>query len=181
MSINSARFTSIYKGLSSAAQKVYGAVPINGAWDVPDIMRELKRTGIMFDQHHVSGCLNTLVSSNVVLESRRGYFTRERIRGRQHETVTPAMLCEWEDEVTETKKEDDMATQTQLVVVTQDTASPLDPLSKLSARVMVMSGQLKALANDIDNAALEIAAQMENSDKQNEKLRQLQSLLKGLV
>lgn len=186
--MNSTRFKALYNNLSSIAQLVYQAVPIQGAWSHHQVMQELVRLGHNRPVNIVSGCLNTLVVSKLVMESSRGYFTRAPIRGKHDvpSLLDPlnSVLAEDEDDISIDETDiiepvkDIMALPSTVAPIVLD---PIDKLTKLSARVMVMSGQLKELANDIETAALEITSQMEDKDKQMGKMRQLQALLKELA
>ena len=53
--MNEARFSSIHRGLSSVAQKVYAAVPIADEWAIEAVRRELTRKGHTIDLHTIRG------------------------------------------------------------------------------------------------------------------------------
>lgn len=57
--MNEARFSSIHRGLSSVAQKVYAAVPIADEWAIEAVRRELTRKGHTIDLHTIRGIGDT--------------------------------------------------------------------------------------------------------------------------
>lgn len=174
MAMNNVRFKTVYDALPNVVQKIYEGVPSECSWDATTIHAELIRRGIARDISNTKGGLRYLVDAHLVLESSRGFFTRARVRGAE---TTSA------NEPNQQETETQMATQSTLtmVPVVPVKADPIDQLAKLSARVMVMSGQLKELANDIETAALDITEQMNVVDENTQKLKQLQTILKGLV
>ena len=78
--MNEARFSSIHRGLSSVAQKVYAAVPIADEWAIEAVRRELTRKGHTIDLHTIRGCMSSLVDSGLVTEPSRGQFSRVAIK-----------------------------------------------------------------------------------------------------
>lgn len=159
--MNSARFQSIYSGLTIAAKKVFEAVPITEPWSTNQIHAELVRTGNGRDLRNTEGCLNSLVQSNVVYENKRGFFIRAPVRGKPIE------------EIIEQTESSPMATSAPAPALPAQ-VTPIDKLTSLSAR-------LRTLAEDIDNVALDFTEQLTTSEQQNAKLRQLQALLKELA
>lgn len=190
MAMNASKFKSIWNGLTIVAQKVYTAVPMQGAWTAHQIHAELGRLQTARDMHTTAGCLNSLVRSGVVLESQRGYFTRAPIRGAvgklepakelSEETPQEAAQSNVAQTQTETVKEPEMAAPS-VLAIKPAVKDPIDRLTELSGRVMSLSGSLKQLANDIDQAALDITEQMNVVDADTKKLKQLQAMLKELV
>lgn len=182
--MNEAKFNSIYNGLSSVAKKVYQSVPISSIWSAAQIHRELLRTGCAGDMKVTAGCLNTLLSSSLILEPRKGEFQRVAVRKKsdssaekmdEQGTGLKALSAIIENSRKVDSKEIKMPPKTE-----QSPKDPIDKLSLLSAKALQISESLKTLANDIDNAALEISEQMSSSDAETTKLRQLQQLLKSL-
>lgn len=184
MAMNSRKCESLLRGQTNVAQKVYQAVPAQCAWGYDEIQREVRRLGFFVDYNVMQGCLNALCNAGLVRESPKGkHFVRTEVRG-VTEKSPPASWDDVEEAVDnviaiETTKVIDMATPSTLQMV-PTTISPIDQLTKLSARALTLAGQMKMLANDIDNAAVEIASQLEHSEKQSAKLRQLQELLKSI-
>lgn len=170
MSINSVRFEAIHKGLSAVAQKVYQAVPMIDAWPYQAINAELQRVGVAKDLTIIRGCLNSLVESGLIVEPERNKFVRVKVRGK-----SPAAESE---PVIETNKEPQVAIA-QAPVEKEEPAvqSPIQKLEWLGARVATLSSQLKALADEIDNTAVEMQMALDAKDSQMAKFRQLKALL----
>jgi len=140
--LNEARFSSIHRGLSSVAQKVYAAVPIADELDIVAVRWELIRKGHTIDMRTIRGCMNTLVDSGLVTEPSRGTFSR--------------------------------------VAIKEAKQGAIDKLTALSARVRTAMSAMKTLADDIDNAALEIEADILKAGEGAQKYKQLQALLKEM-
>ena len=150
--------------MSTAAQKVFAAVPDGDYWPVPKIVAEMKRQGINADVAHVAGCLNSLLHTGMVREQLRGHFSKSEIREAQ--AKAPKQI--------EVKKE----TMKPALIITKKT--PMEILGDLSSRAIVLADMVKKYAQDVENAAIDIQHQIETGDEETAKLRQLQSLLKSL-
>lgn len=160
--MNEARFSSIFRGLSSVAQKVYAAVPIADEWAIEAVRRELTRKGHTIDMHTIRGCMNTLVDSGLVTEPSRGTFSRVAIKEAYKAPPKP---------IKEAKQPEKPAMPKQ---------GAIDKLTALSARVRTAMSAMKTLADDIDNAALEIEADILKAGEGAQKYKQLQALLKEM-
>jgi hypothetical protein len=161
--LNEARFSSIHRGLSTVAQKVYAAVPIADEWAIEAVRRELTRKGHTIDMHTIRGCMNTLVDSGLVTEPSRGTFSRVAIKEAYKAPAEPKPIKE--------------AKQPEKPMPKQ---GAIDKLTALSARVRAAMSAMKTLADDIDNAALEIEADILKAGEGAQKYKQLQALLKDL-
>ena len=161
--MNEARFSSIHRGLSSVAQKVYAAVPIADEWAIEAVRRELTRKGHTIDLHTIRGCLSSLVDSGLVTEPSRGQFSRVAIKEAYKAPAEPKPIKE--------------AKQPEKPMPKQ---GAIDKLTALSARVRTAMSAMKTLADDIDNAALEIEADILKAGEGAQKYKQLQALLKDL-
>jgi len=160
--LNEARFSSIHRGLSTVAQKVYAAVPIADEWAIEAVRRELTRKGHSIDLHTIRGCMSTLVDSGLVAEPSRGTFSRVAIKEAYKAPPKP---------IKEAKQPEKPAMPKQ---------GAIDKLTALSARVRAAMSAMKTLADDIDNAALEIEADIIKAGEGAQKYKQLQALLKDL-
>ena len=160
--MNEARFSSIHRGLSTVAQKVYAAVPIADEWAIEAVRRELTRKGHSIDMHTIRGCMNTLVDSGLVAEPSRGTFSRVAIKEAYKAPPKP---------IKEAKQPEKPAMPKQ---------GAIDKLTALSARVRTAMSAMKTLADDIDNAALEIEADIIKAGEGAQKYKQLQALLKEM-
>ena len=161
--MNEARFSSIHRGLSSVAQKVYAAVPIADEWAIEAVRRELTRKGHTIDLHTIRGCMSSLVDSGLVTEPSRGQFSRVAIKEAYKAPAEPKAVKEAK------QPENPMPKQ-----------GAIDKLTALSARVRTAMSAMKTLADDIDNAALEIEADILKAGEGAQKYKQLQALLKEM-
>jgi hypothetical protein len=183
VSINSARFNSIFQGITAIAQRVYQAVPISEAWNYQAIHGELVRTGAARELTVVRGCLSSLVNSGLVSETEPGKFIRVKVRGK---TIH---LSDLRDEFKPvTQKEPEVANEKPVVTAPiaplafpstgrVEGQSPTDKLAWLAARVATMGSQLKELAADIENATLDVEEALVAKDAQMAKYKQLKALL----
>ena len=159
--MNQQKFDSIYRGLSEQAKKVYDCIPIADSWSPAQIMGELHRRSVSLgDFRVVMGCVNSMLDAGIVLEVSRGLFKREAIRPK----------CEPKEKVINHTKEAEMPTPTKTIA---PQVGALDRLSSFASR-------LRDLANDMENAAIELAGQAERNDAETAKMRQLQAILKSL-
>jgi hypothetical protein len=162
--MSQARFQAMYSGMSTIARKVYDAVPIAAHWNPGQVVGELSRTGSNIEYRTVAGCLSSLIDAGLVQEPVKGYFCREPVR----EKLPPP------------KKDPMKPTAPAPAVTPAAPTSPLDRLGALSVRVAGMAQSLKELASDIGDAAIDIEAQIETSQADMHKLKQLQAILKSL-
>lgn len=159
--MNISKFESVYRGLSAQAKKVYESLPISEPWSPSQIMQELHRKNIsMSDMRVVMGCINSLIDAGCVDEPSKGMFIRAEIKEKQAPNQTFKTIKQKDTEMQkETKPE--------------NTTNPIDRLSTLASR-------LRALATDMDDAAISLAEQAQKNDAETVKMRQLQALLKSL-
>lgn len=172
--MNNARFQSILKNLTNVARKVFDAIPISEAWTTQQVRSELIRSGVAVTREYsvIEGCINNLVSSGIVIENPRGYFKRVAVNepdNQKRQIVPkpiqqPKTVSEPEQMSTEEKKP----------------FSVLDRLAGLANRASTLAISMKALASEIETAAIEAEQEMEKHAEGRKKLEQLQSLLKGL-
>jgi hypothetical protein len=164
--ISSSRFKQIHIGLYALAQKVYSAVPISEPWSTSYIQCEMQRNGgSNKDMSIISGCLNSLVASGLIVEKERGTFMRAPVKDKPIDKQSEQP----------TSKKEPMAT-----LSPKTHRSPVAILSAISTRANVTADALKKLAEDIEMAALEIEESISLGDAETQKLRQLQQLLKSL-
>lgn len=160
------RFQNTLNGMTSAARKVFDAVPISEPWSITQIDSELFRLGVKNDKRINMGCLDTLTTAGIIIEKPRGMFVRAKYKPEAAEK--PALSAP--QEITPPKK-DAMTTTAQ---------RPIEKLSALSQRVVVAMNALKDIAADIEIAAIEIDEQSRSTDEETKKLQQLKTLLKSL-
>jgi len=165
--ISQTRFKQVHNTLNAPVKKVYEAVPASEEWTSTQIISEVSRLGYsMRDSKAIIGCLDTLKRQGLIQEPERGSFIRIEVK----ETTT---LDKFLDET----KEKTMAAKP----VTQIKQSNLDRLISLSEKANGLAAQMKAVATELENVALEIEAEIQENSTSSQKLKQLQELLKGLA
>ena len=166
--ISQTRFKQMFNVLNAPVKKVYEAVPVSEAWTSTQIIGEISRLGYsMRDSKAIIGCLDTLKRQGLIQEPERGCFIRVEVK----ETTTF-------DKFIEETKEKTMATSKP---VTQIKQSNLDRLINLSEKANGLAAQMKAMATELENVALEIEAEIQENSTSAQKLKQLQELLKGVA
>jgi hypothetical protein len=166
--ISQTRFKQVHNTLNAPVKKVYEAVPASEAWTSTQIIGEISRLGYsMRDSKAIIGCLDTLKRQGLIQEPERGSFIRVEVK----ETTTF-------DKFIEETKEKTMATSKP---VTQIKQSNLDRLISLSEKANGLAAQMKSMATELENVALEIEAEIQENSTSSQKLKQLQELLKGLA
>ena len=171
--MNHARQEQLLAGQSGIARKVFEATPIGEAWSAHQIRTELARLGATNDIRIIDGCLRTLAETGLIQEPTRGFFKRkpERVVAPIHE-VKDVKLIRANDSAS--------APQPPRTEPAAATASPLEVLCGISARMAEIAASMKQLQKDIDDAAIVIEQRFSESEGRNEKLIQLQQLLKSL-
>jgi hypothetical protein len=158
----------MFNVLNAPVKKVYEAVPVSEVWTSTQIIAEISRLGYsMRDSKAIIGCLDTLKRQGLIQEPERGSFIRIEVK----ETTTF-------DKFIEETKEKTMATSKP---VTQIKQSNLDRLISLSEKANGLAAQMKAMATELENVALEIEAEIQENSTSAQKLKQLQELLKGVA
>ena len=166
--ISQTRFKQMFNTLNAPVKKVYEAVPVSEAWTSTQIIAEISRLGYsMRDSKAIIGCLDTLKRQGLIQEPERGSFIRIEVK----ETTTF-------DKFIEETKEKTMATSKP---VTQIKQSNLDRLISLSEKANGLAAQMKSMATELENVALEIEAEIQENSTSAQKLKQLQELLKGVA
>lgn len=165
--ISQTRFKQVHNTLNAPVKKVYEAVPASEAWTSTQIIGEVSRLGYsMRDSKAIIGCLDTLKRQGLIQEPERGSFIRIEVK----EITT---LDKFLDET----KEKTMAAKP----VTQIKQTNLDRLISLSEKANGLAAQMKAMATELENVALEIEAEIQENTASAQKLKQLQELLKGVA
>ena len=157
--ISASQFERRHSALSVNCKKVYAAVPISEPWSVSYILSEIQRlSSFTSNMRVVTGSLNALKASGLVLEPEPSLFVR-----------APVKPPKSPDEIATTEEETTMPAPTP-----KPPRNPMTILSELATRC-------KALADEIETAALEIDEYVAAKDADSGKLKQLQALLKGLT
>lgn len=169
--MSQSRFAASYAGLNSMARKAYEAVPISQSWTIPQIIKELGRTGVSVEYRVLAGCLGRMQELGMVTEQPRGYFIRAAIREPAKpspEPFNPPRI---------TMPTPTPATSDRPIIIP---SAPLDRLGDIATRVGQIALLTKTLADDMATVAIEVQEQFEAAHADNAKLKQLQSILKSL-
>ena len=171
--MHQAKFESLERGLTQIARKVLAATPIAEAWTPGQIFSELRRLGLgIADVRTIHGCLNSMLQQGLVQEPERGLYTRQAIKTKA--APAPAL------QLVQPKSQPQEPPMNAAAKLPKTDISPMDQLTRLSAKATGIASALRELATDIDSAALSICEQIEKRDGETEKLQQLKVLLKSL-
>lgn len=161
--MNQAKFDKEHRGLSAIAKKVFDATPLAQAWSVMAIGSEMRRIGSCgIESRTTLGCLNTLIDAGLVVEVTKGNFKRVEVRTPEPSKVSP---------IQQLKEDQPMIANA--IEIEKSESTPIDRLSSFAMR-------LRALADDMENTALDLADKAEKNEAETAKMRQLQALLKSL-
>lgn len=165
--MNAGRHKSVINNLTGVARKVFDAVPIKESWTKAQIAAEIRRiSGAGVDTKVIDGCLNTLTGTGVIKEVVRGVFQRVDVTQNKEKKadVIEAVKCE-------------AVSPAQCEAVRQ---SPIVILEHIANKMRAFSALAADLVQNIEDAAIEIEQLLDESEGKNEKLKQLQQLLKSL-
>lgn len=148
-------------GHASIAQKIFQHIPVTEEWTAAQIGGAMARaTGSRTDPRTLGGCLMTMVDSGLVRATSRGTFQR-----------TPVS-----QQITKTEKEP--AAMTTISKITPPASQPVTSAIDLFAGI---ASKLRAIAADIEAAALTFEEGQAKTSEEVAKFKQLQALLKGLA
>jgi len=163
--MNATKAERLESNLNAMAAKVLAAVPIAEAWTVNEICGELRRQGGNHDLRIVQGTLNGLVDQGLVKETGNTY---RRVKPREKVALAPAQAAP--------AAEPQEAPQA-------PASAPADTLTKLanlSRSLRDLSAAITVAAADLDDLALEVEERIATASEGDQKLRQLQTLLKSI-
>lgn len=165
--MNESRQARILAGQSSIAQKVFGYVPIQTSWSNHEIHVAASAAQVTSaSPYAIRRALGELKDAGLIREPVGGKFQRD--------AATPKPKKE--QAMTQTAK-------TTAVPITKSEGA-LDVLASLSGEVVTLaddfSQRMKVLAGRIEEVALSVEAEREGNAEALGKLKQLQSLLKGI-
>lgn len=175
MSINEARAKQIIGNLTGVAKKVYDVTPITQAWSSGFMVGELFRQGHRVDKRTVDGVLNSLVDQGLVIERKRGEFTRAPIR-----TVVSMPSIPESRDMEIPKPVQQVMTPQAIGVLSPKQTDLLDRMAAISGKLRDLGRDANSLAHDIDEAALSAQQRIEGASADASKLRQLQQLLRSI-
>lgn len=151
------RAQNILSGQSNLARRVFEAVPKQDFWTVLQISNEMHRMephGL--SKGEITGCLRSLVDAGLVAEA--GMLTFRS-------NVKPPKL----------------ALPKEAPVVTAPAKKLNQPKPTIMERMLGLADTLRQAAEQIDNLAMEVDSAIVDAGKGNEKLKQLQTTLRGLM
>lgn len=165
--MNESRQARILAGQSSIAQKVFGYVPIQTSWSNHEIHVAASAAQVTSaSPYAIRRALGELKDAGLIREPVGGKFQRD--------AATPKPKKE--QAVTQ-------AAKTTAVPIKKPEGA-LDVLASLSGEVVTLaddfSRRMKVLAGRIEEVALSVEAEREGNAEALGKLKQLQSLLKGI-
>lgn len=160
------KFNSIYNGLSVQHKKVFESVPGDAYWSAARVGSDMFSKGIKLDLSIITGTLNCLVRNGLVIETEKGMFSRERVEksAKPKKEVTQAVKQI-------TKIEESM---------TKEQRSPFDIIREISLKFMDVAKTINTIAAELDASLSAAETHIAANDKDTEKLKQLQVLLKSL-
>lgn len=147
------------EGITSVAERVLNAVPIQEPLSKTQIVAELKRTGSSASVEVVHGCLNNLRGKGLISEPESGRFIRVQVRKKQPAAEQPQV------------EKGPMPTMNQ-----DNKPAPMSALEMLAQ----LAAELRTMADTAENIALDVTQEIQRIGADSEKLRQLQALLKGI-
>ena len=163
--MNAKKFESTYQGLTSIAKKVFDVCPIAEPWPINKIVSEMARQGSNQDHRVVLGAIRDLCGRKLVHEVSTGMYQRIKIEAKPIEKKSMT-----ESAPTPKAKPADVVA----IKATPKKKGPMELLAELASKA-------RQFAEELDNAALEIEQEFQNSEAKSEQLKQLKSLLKGIA
>lgn len=147
-------------GQTAIAQKVFQAVPIAEAWTVAQISQALHRTtGARLDRHTLQGCLRALADSDLIRCTEHGSL-HQRVAVSAAQSTPP-------------KTKESTVTQP----ATPQQAAPASAIDVLGS----LAQKMRALADEVDAAALALEEEQSRTTGEAAKLKQLKALLKEIA
>lgn len=167
------------QGQSATAKKVYEAIPITEAWSFTQIFAEVNRRGVGIQYNIFQGCVQNLKEAGLVVEPKVGHFLRATLR-----TPAPAEPIELPSAKHYIPKTIEVRHVAQPI---STPPTPLDKLANLAQRMRVigetadrLAHEAGKLADDLDNAAIEIEDGSGPEKEELLRLRKFRDALKSL-
>lgn len=165
--MNYAKYLQTLASVSSIAQKVLTAVPLQEDWDSRKIRSELFRlTHSAPDLRIVEGCLRKLVDVGLVKEVARDTYRRIQ--------APNAPVLKSVVEVPEPQKQN---SGKPMRVEKPPIDSSLDKLAAAASALRGLAAQFNQIAGDIEDAALLAQQQIQDERRKSERFHQLKRLL----
>lgn len=156
----------IEQALNGVAKKVLDAVPALEAWPLNNIIAEMRRQGSANpDYTVVQGSIAKLRALGLIREPEAGRYQLVTVKQRSAPVVSIA--------------EASSARQAEPAPAAK-TASPLDRLASLAEHLRALQATVGAMAQAVEEAALEVQTELDAAAAGGQKLRQLQELLRSI-
>ncbi len=162
--MNAEKASRLHHELNGLAKKVFDCVPIAERWTCAQIVGEMKRKGANVDFAIVQGALNGIVNSGLVRCQEEKYW---QVPVKTKEKAPPMPEKPQEANVVE--------------LVQASKKDTLSELAKIGREMRVAAERIIALSKEIDDAAIAAEQRIAEANNAADKLKQLQSLLKGLT
>lgn len=177
--LNIEQFNSIYKKMSTLAQKVYYAVPKTESWNASAITQELFRVGNQQPKGAVVSCLVSLLSDGLIKETTPGRYIRV--------VVEKPAINDNEEDIIETYRVISPCLPISKKIMAISSGDPIDILKSLPAIALNLINSVDSLKADIEQfksiieiASLGIDDKLKESEDSYNQLVQLRALLKGI-
>lgn len=175
--MNSSRRRAMVDSLNSIARKVYDALPVDEPMNPQSAVRLMQALGVRLELDVARGVFRVLCEKRLVKETDTAVFVKPSPKVVQF--LSPASPVE---PIVEIIPENTMPTPSHVAKPpVPKQVTPLDRLSEISSRFRTLAGQFNALADDLDTVGLDVAAQFQQMQKDNEKARQLKALLQEMA
>ena len=172
--MNAAKAATALKSMTSVAQKVYEAVPVQEHWSAGQIRNEAMRLhGTAPDLHVLQGCLGALENADLVRKTGQGTYIRTPVR-------QPVIALK---EPVQASPQPAQSAPAPAQAAANEPAMPVEPmvaLAEMSQRLRLKAADLIAMADELDEMALSVEEGIEKMKSDSSTLRQLQTLLKSL-
>ena len=162
------RMTALIRGQTGICRKVLDCVPIQDEWTVHQIYGEMGRLGHNINFSTLGGCLASLLSDGLIVERKSGTF--RRVEARESSSARPIVNDTNNGHPTMAAKS----------IPAKPAPSPIEKLSQLAQQALRMADEMRLMASQIEQVAIEVDDQIKNGGEEAAKLRQLHALLKSL-
>lgn len=156
---SAAKLSRLENELSGTALKVFECVPCDETWSTNQIASELYRQHKAVEHRFLQGALNALVEQNLIKEPSFRMYTRNK-PGKVVPMPTPERAA---------------AHVAQVQAIARD-EEPMPLLLKFAE----LSSQMRLMAAKIEDLALEVEGQIQNSGEAAEQLKKLQTILRAI-
>lgn len=161
------------KSQTIIARRVFDSVPKQKGWSVHEIMGDIRRQGSGLSLSVLEGCLHSLHKDGLIRRMGDYWIRVIPSTPSPHEQVEIESITPKEDAMP-VKNTKPKTVKTAKAEEAGAIRSPLDILAAIS-------DQAKELQAAVEHAAIEITEYVEATEAKNEKLNQLQLILKSLA